>query len=122
MILILQTMLHQLPLDLTENKKFTHIFLSAYHLLIPGGKLVLGACYKDNDATRLKQEGSYQKMGMTVITTEADSFTATREGFWSQRFTPQKLYNYLSFAAREEILFTDLDTYEYATQVTITRL
>ena len=109
------------PLDLTENKKFTHIFSSAYNLLLPGGKLVLGACYKDNNATRLKQEESYGKMGMHVITNEADSFTATKEGFWSQRFTKEKLYNYLSFAGRQQVVFTDLDTYHYAMQVTITK-
>ena len=109
------------PLDLTENKKFTHIFLSAYNLLLPGGKLVLGACYKDNNATRLKQQESYGKMGMTVITSEADSFTATREGFWSQRFTHDKMFNYTSFAKKEQVVFKDLDTYQYAMQVTITK-
>lgn len=109
------------PLDLTENKKFTHIFSSAYDLLTPGGKLVLGACYKDNTSTRLKQEESYGKMGMHVITSETDSFTATREGFWSQRFTPEKMYNYLSFVNKEQVTFTDLDTYQYAMQVTITK-
>lgn len=110
------------PLDLTENKKFPHIFSSAYNLLLPGGKLVLGACYKDNVATRLKQEESYGKMGMHVITGETDSFTATREGFWSQRFTKEKLYHYLSFVKKEQVSFTDLDTYDYAMQVTITKV
>lgn len=108
-------------LDLTDNQKFTQIFSAAYHLLRPGGKLVLGACYKDNAATRTKQEESYHKMGMTIITTESDSFTATREGFWSQRFTREKMYTYTPFAKRELVVFTDLDTYEYAMQVTITK-
>ena len=110
-----------IPLDLTVNKKFTHIFSSAYDRLLPGGKLVLGACYKDNSSTRLKQEESYSKMGMHVITGETDSFTATREGFWSQRFTKEKMYDYLNFARREIVTFTDLDTYEYAMQVTIAK-
>ena len=109
------------PLDLTENKKFTRIFSSAYNLLLHGGKLVLGACYKDNHATRLKQQESYGKMGMTVITGEADSFTATKQGFWSQRFTNDKIYDYTSFAKKEQVVFTDLDTYQYAMQVTITK-
>jgi hypothetical protein len=108
-------------LDLRENKKFTSIFRSAYHLLNDGGEIIIGACYKDNDATRLRQEESYRKMGMTIITDEQDSFTATREKFWSQRFTKEKIYNYLPFIPRMNFRFTDLDTYEYAWQVRINK-
>ena len=107
-------------LDLSSNEKFTEIFRNAYNLLLPGGEVVIGACYKDNDATRLKQEESYYKMGRsTIITNEKDSFTATKEGFWSQRFTKEKLFNYLDFIPQEKFLFTSLDTYEYAMQVRI---
>ena len=108
-------------LDLSTNKKFDTIFKSAYNLLVPGGKLVIGACYIDNESTRTKQEESYNKMGMNVITTPEDSFTATREGFWSQRFTEEKLFKYLSFAPQENITITPLDTYDYAMQVSIRR-
>jgi len=106
-------------LNLTTNKKFTAIFTNAYNLLNPGGEIVIGACYKDNDATRLKQEESYRKMGMTVITDEKDSFTATKDQFWSQRFTKEKIFNYLSFIPKEKFIFTSLDTYEYAMQVRV---
>ncbi len=106
-------------LDLSKNEKFDTIFSAAYNLLNPGGELVLGACYIDNDSTRQKQEESYNKMGMTVITDAEDTFTATKEGFWSQRFTKEKLYNYLHFAAPEKIIITPLDTYNYAMQVRI---
>lgn len=106
-------------LDLTDNEKFTAIFKNAYKLLHPGGQLVIGACYIDNESTRLKQEESYAKMGMTVITSAEDSFTATSEGFWSQRFTKEKLQHYLSFAAPGKISVTALDTYQYAMQVCI---
>jgi hypothetical protein len=58
-------------------------------------------------------------MGMTIITDKHDSFTATKEGFWSQRFTKEKLYNYLSFTNPSQISFTALDTYDYAMQVRI---
>ena len=107
------------PLDLTRNEKFESIFSAAYSLLHPGGELVLGACYIDNESTRLKQEESYAKMGMTVITSARDRFTATREGFWSQRFTQEKLIQYLNFAPPEKISFTPLDTYDYAMQVRV---
>jgi SAM-dependent methyltransferase len=106
-------------LDLTINSKFTSIFSQAYGLLATQGEIVLGACYKDNDATRIKQELSYQKMGMTIITSVEDSFTATKERFWSQRFTKEKLYAYLPFVALQQFAFKDLDTYEYAMQVRI---
>jgi hypothetical protein len=106
-------------LDLTTNKKFTSIFRSAYALLNLGGEIVIGACYKDNNSTRLKQEESYQKMGMTIITDEIDSFTATKDQFWSQRFTKEKLFSYLDFIPQTKFKFIDLDTYEYAMQVRI---
>ncbi len=106
-------------LDLDTNQKFTTIFKNAYNLLSPGGEIVIGACYIDNDITRIKQEESYLKMGMTIITDKSDSFTATREGFWSQRFTKEKLFNYFSFVHPSNISFTPLDTYNYAMQVRI---
>jgi SAM-dependent methyltransferase len=106
-------------LDLTTNKKFDRIFSNAYRLLNPGGEIVIGACYIDNENTRKKQEAFYKKMGMHVITTEKDSFTATEERFWSQRFTRGRLYDYLHFVRRDNISFIPLDTYEYAMQVRI---
>jgi hypothetical protein len=106
-------------LDLTKNEKFETVFSAAYNLLNPGGEVLLGACYIDNESTRLKQEESYRKMGMTVITSPKESFTATKEGFWSQRFTKEKLYQYLHFVPQSKIVFTPLDTYEYAMQVRI---
>jgi hypothetical protein len=106
-------------IDLSKNEKFETIFLNAYNLLNPGGEVMIGACYIDNDRTRKIQEESYVKMGMTIITDAQDSFTATKERFWSQRFTKEKLLNYLSFADPGKISFTMLDTYEYAMQVRI---
>lgn len=108
-----------IKLDLTENKKFQSIFFNAYQLLNDGGEVVIGACYIDNDNTRKKQEDFYAKIGMSVITSKDDSFTATKERFWSQRFTKEKLYHYLSFVPKEKIVFTPLDTYHYAMQVRI---
>ena len=106
-------------MDLSKNEKFEKIFASAYDLLKPGGEVVIGSCYIDNDPTRKKQEEFYRKAGMTMITNEKDSFTATKERFWSQRFTKEKIYNYLHFVAREKIVFIPLDTYAYAMQVRI---
>lgn len=106
-------------MDLSKNEKFEKIFSAAYKLLEPGGEIVIGSCYIDNNATRQKQELFYKKAGMTVITNENDSFTATKERFWSQRFTKKKLLNYLHFVTPHKISFIPLDTYNYAMQVRI---
>jgi len=106
-------------IDLSKNEKFEKIFWNAYNLLEPQGEIVIGACYIDNNRTRKKQEAFYKKLGMAIITDELDSFTATKERFWSQRFTQQKIYEYLHFVLPEKISFTPLDTYEYAMQVRI---
>lgn len=106
-------------LDLSKNEKFTAIFSKAFSLLQPNGEIILGACYIDNDSTRKKQEQSYQKMGMKIITNASDSFTATKEQFWSQRFTQEKIRTYLAFAKPENIVFTPLDPYNYAMQIRI---
>jgi hypothetical protein len=106
-------------LDLTENKKFMSVFSVAYKMLETNGEIVLGSCYIDSNATRIKQENFYKKLGMTVITDAEDSFTATKEKFWSQRFTKNKIRNYFFYVPEEKILFTSLDTYGYAMQVRI---
>ena len=108
-----------IKLDLTNNARFEKIFSDAYTLLNPGGEIVLGACYIDNDATRKKQENFYRKLGMAVITDEKDTFTATKEKFWSQRFTKEKLQHYFSFVAPDKIICIPLDTYDFAMQVRI---
>lgn len=108
-----------LPLDLNFNSTFDMVFRQAYEMLVPGGFIVLGALYKDNEATRIKQENFYKKIGMQVITRPEEKFTATRQGFWSQRFTTEKLKNYFHFAPTENIRCIDLDTYHYAMQVQV---
>ena len=106
-------------IDLSKNEKFEKVFSDAYSLLNLGGEIVLGSCYMDNESTRKKQEAFYEKMGMQVITDARDSFTATKEKFWSQRFTKEKLINYLDFVSPENIICTPLDTYNFAMQVRI---
>lgn len=106
-------------IDLSKNERFQRIFSDAYNLLNPGGEIIIGSCYIDSDNTRKKQEAFYRKIGMEIITDAEDSFTATKEKFWSQRFTKQKLQNYLSFVNPYNIVCTPLDTYDFAMQVRI---
>lgn len=55
-------------------------------------------------------------MGMTIITDGKDSFTVTKERFYSQRLTREKIYVYFKYLNREKISFTLLDTYNYVIQ------
>ena len=106
-------------LNLEHNETFHTIFSAAWNLVRTGGEIVLGSCYLDSDTNRRRQEAAYRNMGMTIITGAEDSFTATREGFWSQRFTEEKMRRYCAFAPPEQISFTPLDTYQFAMQVRI---
>jgi len=105
--------------DLTHNNNFETIFRKSYAKLKEGGEIIIGSMYLDNESTRKKQEASYKKFGWTVITDEKDCFTASKDGWWSQRFTKQRIYDYLCFVPKDQISFTHLDTYDYAMMVRI---
>ncbi len=105
--------------DLSSNDKFTMIFQQAYNLLNSNGEMIIGTVYIDNDSTRKKQEEFYKSLGRTIITNEKDSFIATKSKHWSQRFTKQKIYNYLNFISKMKISFIPLDNYDYAMMVRI---
>lgn len=106
---------------LRPNRVFQRVFFEAYQLLCHGGKLILGSTYMDSPATREKQEAFYEKCGMRVITTNEDTFTATREGFWSQRFTDEVFRTYLDWIPSEDVEFIPLDAEEFARMVVITK-
>lgn len=80
---------------------------------------MIGSIYIDNDSTRIKQEDAYRNFGREIITNEKDSFTATKDGWRSQRYTKEQIYNYLDFIQRENITFIPLDDYNYAMMVRI---
>ncbi len=105
--------------DMSTNDKFTTIFKHAYKMLNQDGELIIGSMYIDNDETRKKQEDSYVNFGWEVITDERDCFTASKDGWWSQRFTKQRVYDYLGFIPKEKISFIPLDNYDYAMMVRI---
>lgn len=104
-------------LSLKTNPAFTMVWSHAAQLLKKNGMAILGSCYKQNDATRVKQETFYKQMGMTVITDDKDLFTATREGFWSQRLTLNQIKKYLNNAGFTKIKKIKLDNYSFAFQV-----
>lgn len=105
--------------DMSTNDKFSMILKQAYELLNPTGELIIGSIYIDNEKTRKHQEDAYKFWGWEVVTDERDCFTASKDGWWSQRFTKQRVYDYLSFIPKEKISFIPLDTYNYAMMVRI---
>jgi len=103
--------------DMSTNDKLTMILKQAYELVNTDGEVIIGSMYIDNEATRKKQEDSYKGFGWTVITDKRDCFTATKDGWWSQRFTKQRVYDYLNFIPKKNISFIPLDTYDYGMMV-----
>ncbi len=103
-------------LSLKNNPAFTTLWTNASKMLKKKGMVILGSCYHQNPATRLKQENFYKQCEMTLITDPKDSFSATREGFWSQRFTLGQIKKYLKAAGFKKIRKIDLDAYSFAFQ------
>ena len=107
----------QKRLSLKTNPAFTQVWSHAVQMLKKNGMVILGSCYEQNDATRIKQENFYKQMGMTVITDDKDLFTATREGFWSQRLTLNQIKKYLNNDGFTKMKKINLDNYSFAFQV-----
>jgi len=124
--IMLQTKENGLIIDydantLKPNKNFIAVFKGAYELLREEGKIIIGSIYYDNDLSRKIQEDFYKKCGMTVITSSKDQFTATKEGFWSERFTHNKIYSYLPWVPKRKIELIPLDDYDFAFMVLISK-
>ena len=105
--------------NMSTNDKFSSIFKQAYELLNKNGEIIIGSMYIDNEETRKRQEEAYRYWGWKIITDERDCFTASKEGWWSGRFTKKRVYDSLSFIPKEKISFIQLDTYDYAMMVRI---
>jgi SAM-dependent methyltransferase len=107
--------------NLDIKNAFQRVFKPSYDLLQPSGKLVLGSVYKDNESTAKRQREFYKKCGMTVISRFNDSFTATKEGFWSLRFTKKRIMEFFDWIDPEKIKLIDLDNYRFARMVVISK-
>lgn len=104
---------------LTPNRNFIKVFRGAYGLLRDGGKIVIGSLYHDSYLAKKVQEDFYRKCAMRVITSIKDLFTATLEGFWSERFDENRIHEYLSWASPSKVNVIPLDDYNFALMVTI---
>ncbi|MFC1801624.1 hypothetical protein ACFLZB_04125 [Nanoarchaeota archaeon] len=106
--------------DSEIKSEFQKIFFPAFDLLRQGGELVLGSVYIDNEATKEKQREFYEKCGMTVISSDSP-FMATKEGFWSLRFTKERVHDFLDFVSPENIQFVPLDNHDFAMMVRVSK-
>jgi len=105
--------------SLNPNRNFIKVFKSAYEMLGENGKLFLGSVYIDTDVNRKRQEKFYKKCGMTLITSKEDEFCATKEGFWSEKFTRDKIYKCFYWVNKRNIKFSPLDNYNFAESIII---
>jgi len=106
---------------LRPNRSFVAVFRGAFDLLGDCGKIVLGSVYCDNNLARKVQEEFYRRCGMTVITSQKDPFTATKEGFWSERFNEEKIHKYLPWVSPSRIEEIPLDDYNFALMVIVNK-
>jgi tRNA1(Val) A37 N6-methylase TrmN6 len=107
-------------LDHSEIKNvFQKVFKPAFKLLRQSGELILGSIYIDNAISALRQRQLYEKCGMTVINQKL--FTATKEGFWSLRFTEERVREFFDWIESYKIKFIPLDTYNFAMMVRINK-
>jgi len=106
---------------LKPNEDFVAVFRGAFDLLRDGGKIIIGSVYRDSDLARKIQEEFYRKCKMTVITSQKDLFTATKEGFWSERFNEERIYKYLSWIPRDKIELIPLDDYDFAVMIIVNK-
>jgi len=105
--------------DRDIKNAFQRVFIPAYDLLRPSGKLILGSVYKPNESTVKRQIEFYEKCGMTIISKPIDPFTATKEGFWSLRFTEERIRELFDFVKTENIEIRPLDTYNFVQMVIV---
>jgi SAM-dependent methyltransferase len=104
---------------LDKNPAFIKIVSNFYNALKPGGKLFL-TVYKDKPKTEKTQRTFYKKTGQTVITPLGSRFVATKENFWSVRFTRESMLKNLSQCGVKpaQVKFNDLNEISWLVEIT----
>ncbi len=104
---------------LDKNPAFIAIVNRFYEALKQGGKLFL-TVYKDVPKTEAAQREFYQKTGQTVVTPLGSRFVATKEDFWSVRWTEESMLSNLRACGIEpgQVVFNDLNDVAWLVEVT----
>jgi SAM-dependent methyltransferase len=106
---------------LDRNPRFIQVMSRFHQALRPGGRMLL-TVYKDLPEAEAAQRDFYVNTGQHPVTPRGTRFVATREGFWSVRWTRKSmLSNLAAFGVGEgQVDFHDLN--EIAWLVEVTRL
>ncbi len=104
---------------LDKNPAFVRIVNNFYKALRPGGKLFL-TVYKDKPETEAAQREFYKMTGQTVVTPLGSRFVATKENFWSVRWTEQSMLSNLAECGikPEQVQFNDLNEVSWLVEIT----
>lgn len=104
---------------LDANPQFIKIISNFYNALRRGGKMFL-TVYKDAPVTEKAQRTFYKQTGQTVVTPLGSRFVATKENFWSVRWTKRSMLANLAQCdiAPEQVKFNDLNEVAWLVEVT----
>lgn len=104
---------------LDKNPKFIKIISNFYKALKTGGKIFL-TVYKDCPKTEAAQRKFYKDTGQTVITPLGSRFVATKENFWSVRWTERSMLSNLNECGikPEQVVFNDLNEVSWLVEIT----
>ncbi len=104
---------------LDKNPAFIRIISNFYQALKPGGKLFL-TVYKDSPKTEATQRKFYKQTGQQVITPLGSRFVATKENFWSVRWTKRSMLSNLNECGvtPDQVQFNDLNEVAWLVEIT----
>lgn len=103
---------------LDKNPVFIRIISNFYRALRLGGRLFL-TVYKDKPETEQIQRTFYKQTGQQVITPLGSRFVATKENFWSVRWTEQSMLSNLAECGiqPEQVTFNDLNEIAWLVEI-----
>lgn len=103
---------------LDANPQFIKIIGNFYNALKAGGRIFL-CVYKDKPETEALQRKFYRDTGQEVITPLGSRFVATKENFWSVRWTERSMLSNLSECGinPEQVIFNDLNDISWLVEI-----
>lgn len=104
---------------LNQNPAFIRIIRNFYQALKPGGKLFL-TVYKDKPETEAAQHKFYGDTGQQIITPLGSRFVATKDNFWSVRWTKESMLSNLQACGilPEQVKFNELNEIAWMVEIT----
>ncbi|MBM80704.1 MAG: hypothetical protein CMJ78_08940 [Planctomycetaceae bacterium] len=103
---------------LDQNPQFIRILSQFYEAIKPGGSMYL-TIYQDVPEAEAAQYDYYENTGQNVATPPGSRFVATKEGFWSVRFTKDSLLSNLSAFGIDSsaVIFNELNEISWLVEV-----